>query len=319
MKSFFQSLVCYCLLSLTTLSSLSAQIDTSFLFQLTDQLVVTPFVRFRSSDVSLQENGEPLLFHPTDVGGIGLRLTTRLFGVSGTIPVKDFNTRQAGKPQSFGLGGFLMIGGWNLFGSARYLKGVSVTEDLSATFRDDIRWLGLEGGAVYAWNYQRYRFNGPIRFPQFQRRSAGSLLIMPMVHIVHFWSEQPIQLNSLTPEIAAFGTYRSLGAGLGLGYGYNWMHEQWYAGAALIPAFKFYSSTFLQDTKTISKMIPSFSPRGYIAIGRHWDRGFAGINAEYEGNLAQLGTIGTNNNHFTIYLWVGFILDEPKFMQRIQW
>ena len=116
--------------------------------------------------------------------------------------------------------------------------------------------------------------------------------------------------SGLAQMVVATGTLGELG----IGYGHNFAWNKWHVGWAFIPAFRIYGGEYFTITKLNNEILLAFSPRLHGGFGWHWDRGFVGFNAEYEGNYAFFGPIENNNNRFSVLFWAGFMLKEPRFI-----
>jgi hypothetical protein len=180
------------LMSWLLLQTVQAQVDTNYVKLYKGRLIIEPFIRFRTSDVSLVKDGQPLLFSQKNATGVGLRVMTSLGGTSATLPLTQSKDNLLSNSREIGAAGMITVKGHTIFGSARHIRGLGLNDGMESVFREDIRWLGLEGGVVYAFNNNRYRYNAPIRFPKWQRKSAGSPLMAMAININYFWGRSGV-------------------------------------------------------------------------------------------------------------------------------
>ena len=209
-----------CALYLLLTSLLTAQVDSSFIYQY-DPLRhdVAGFVTLQRTQISFRgAEGESGLFQNYNFG-VGVRYRWRGIGLALAVPVVPLGAAEETKPRAFSSALQLFPGKWYIRAEGTLLSGFNTPDESRA----DDKMLFTRLNALYLLNAERFSGRSSMNFVNRQQRSAGSWVLQGIGGYLRYRTEGGLPLALDGQPDFRLRTYDHVHIGAGGGYGYNWI------------------------------------------------------------------------------------------------
>jgi Domain of unknown function (DUF4421) len=274
--------------------------DTSYYKTYRSMLTARGFLSRKYNVMSFNppEPVTPFQYRATTSLNIGIGATYHAFTLNIGIGVSKFNpNKEKGDTKYLDLQGHFYARKWNIDLLGEFYKGYYLTpQGLAAPFgneyyiRPDVG-LSLIGFGFYrALNDQKFSYQAGLLQNEWQRKSAGSILVGGEIYYGAIYGDSTLTPASIDPKTAALGInkYHFFSFGPGIGYAYTLVFKEHFfilASATIDLAFR-YSTEISSGLNTKAELF-GFRPNYDLHAG-----------AGYNGNKWSLSVLWVDTELF---------------------
>jgi len=312
---------------------MSAQIDTSYVQDYKDRVLVSSFYALRNFSIQIEPTttapfniGTPVkstLFSANTRHIVGLQVAYRGIVLAAGFKAPnnyandaytDINV-QIARPKVFAAATYKKYESFSALSMGlltRRLSRTTVPPDFFATYANV--------QAIYIVNPSVFSFQSAYNFIKRQKRSAASFMCLVIGNYTNFQIPNaliPLENNGINNAISHMQTLGAIGMGIAPGYTTSLVHKNWFISGALFVGAMWQRNTFsIHENPAIFHEIrvsPLANTR--LALGYHSDDFFAGINLVADYNYIDFSNMRSQTTYTNMSFRIGWRLQAPKLLQ----
>lgn len=295
----------------------SLHIDNEYIHSYYPQLAVRLYEITKINQIKFRNNktGKSVVYEPNDMNSIGLGVNYRWISLGLSLPMMSRDEKIYGKTNNVDLQLNIYTRRFTIDGSLLYHKGFymssihEIIPDWSQRefpYRSDFRNMSVSISGIYTVNYRKFSYRAAYLQNEWQKKSAGSLLVGAFAMMARMNADSSIVPQSLLKlrgikgmDSTSYGAITNIG--IAFGYGHTFvMKNYWYANVTLVPGL----SLQMFNTKDIDDhaIIKSSTRLGMRTLARfafevNKERYFTGIQMVYDTHFLMNGKLTTLEYH----------------------
>lgn len=323
-------------ISLGILDSLK-NVDTEYVHSYYPKLGIRLYEVTKFNQIRFRNNktNKSVSYKPNDMNAIGIGVNYRWLNLGVSIPLPSLDEKIYGKTNNIDLQLNIYTRRFTVDGSLLYHKGFYMDNVIDLVpnwnkkefpYRSDLQNMSLGGSCIYTINHKKYSYRAAFLQSEWQKKSAGSLLLGGFVLLYRMRADSSFVERSLLR--LGGSTFRGmdstsfasmLNVGFAVGYGRTIVfHKQWYVNLTLVPGIAAQLfSTRDNNNEYIIKPSVRVGARmlGRFALGVNRERYYAGVQSvfdEYILTNSKLTSFEYRYGHIRVFYGRRFSLEKKK-------